>query len=59
MNASQHTAAADQLSAQVRDARCCDALDPCHTCRGLAMTARTHRHLARLAQTRVPAFACA
>lgn len=53
MNASHHTAAADQLAAQVRDARCCDALAPCHTCRRLAMTACTHRHLARVAQAQV------
>lgn len=59
MNASQHTAAADQLSAQVRDARCCDAIDPCHACRGQAMAARTHRHLARVAQAPMSEFACA
>lgn len=49
MNAQTHTAAADQLSAQVRDARCCDALDPCTSCRVMAEAARTHRHQARVA----------
>jgi hypothetical protein len=46
----EHTAAADQLAAQTRDARCCDALDPCASCRGAALNVRVRRHLVRVAQ---------
>lgn len=40
-------AEADQLAAQVRDARCCDALDPCPACRALREGVMVRRHIVR------------
>lgn len=37
------TAHADQLHAQIRDARCCDPFDPCDTCRGKTAEVRAIR----------------
>lgn len=47
-NATSHTATADQHNAASVKARCCDAFDPCVTCRGHRMSAQAHRHLARV-----------
>ncbi len=40
-------AEADQLAAQARDARCCDALDPCQECRRLRRGVVVRRYLVR------------
>lgn len=37
------TAHADQLHAELRDARCCDALEPCEPCREKAAEVRKAR----------------
>ncbi len=42
------TAEADQLAAQARDARCCDALAPCDRCRRLRQAVVARRYLARI-----------
>lgn len=52
MNTS-HTAHADQLHAEIRDARDCDALDPCQTCRDKTATVRAIRHTERVAAMRL------
>ena len=44
------TATADQLAADLRDRRCCDALDPCRRCQ----TGRVTVHVAR-AMVQIPA----
>lgn len=44
-----HTARADQLVAQLRDARCCDALRPCNSCRVARDEIVVRRHLAGVA----------
>lgn len=49
MNTS-HTAHADQLHAEVRDARDCDALDPCQSCRSKTAEVRAIRRAAVLAK---------
>lgn len=46
MNTTTRTAHADQLHATVRDARDCDALTPCVSCRGMASEVRAARHAA-------------
>lgn len=51
MNAS-HTARADQLHAEVRDARCCDALDQCEECTAKTRTVVAIRHAARVEAAR-------
>lgn len=57
MNASR-TAHADQLHAELRDARCCDALAPCDDCRAKAAEVRAIRHAERVAALTVyPSFA--
>jgi hypothetical protein len=59
MNASHHhTAAADQRGAQLVRARCCDAFDPCDTCRVGRVEVTVRRHLARVETAEVPAFTC-
>lgn len=42
------TAHADQLHAEVRDARDCDAIDPCESCQGMTTEVRAARHAARV-----------
>lgn len=49
MNITARTANADQLHATVRDARDCDALDPCESCRSMTREVVATRHAARLA----------
>ena len=39
---------ADQLAATLRDARCCDALDPCRPCQVGRMTVQVERVLASI-----------
>ena len=56
MNTAAHTAHADQLHAEVRDARCCDALDPCADCQGMTRTVVAIRHAERVAAMRVRAL---
>ena len=48
------TAHADQLHAEVRDARDCDALDPCTSCRAKTAEVRAIRHAARVAAVAIP-----
>lgn len=43
------TAHADQLHAEVRDARCCDALDPCAGCKAKTRAVVAIRHAERVA----------
>lgn len=43
-----HTAAADQLAADLRDRRCCDALDPCRSCQVGRATVQVGRRLAAI-----------
>jgi hypothetical protein len=45
-------AEADQLAAQLRDARCCDALDPCQDCLRLRDAVVARRHVVRVPQQR-------
>jgi hypothetical protein len=60
VNAShRHTAAADQRVAQLVRARCCDAIDPCDTCRVGRVEVAVRRHLVRMETVEVPAFTCA
>jgi hypothetical protein len=47
-------AEADQLAAQARDARCCDALDPCKSCLRLRQAVVARRYLLRIPQQRQP-----
>lgn len=42
------TSHADQLAATLRDARCCDALDPCRPCQVGRMTVQVERVLASI-----------
>lgn len=49
MNTTARTAHADQLHATVRDARDCDAINPCDTCRAKTAEVRATRHAARVA----------
>lgn len=48
MNITAATAHADQLAARIRDARCCDAINPCHSCRAMTAEVRAIRHAARV-----------
>lgn len=41
-------AQADRLHAEVRDARCCDALEPCASCKTKTRTVVAVRHAARV-----------
>jgi hypothetical protein len=45
-------AEADQLAAQARDARCCDALDPCPDCIRLRQAVVARRYLVRVPHQR-------
>lgn len=47
--ATEYRTQATTLSLQVRNARCCDALDPCHACRTSTEAARALMHWARVA----------
>ena len=46
------TAHADQLAASLRDARCCDALDPCESCAAARAVVQTVRHVAAIPMQR-------
>ena len=46
-------AEADQLAAQARDARCCDALDPCAACLRLRQGVQARRFVLRIPQQRL------
>lgn len=48
-NLTARIARADQLAATVRDARCCDALDPCATCTAGKREVHAVRHEMRVA----------
>lgn len=48
MTATDYLAQADRYATEVRAARDCDALDPCHLCRAKAEAARSLRHRARM-----------
>jgi hypothetical protein len=52
MNTTARTANADQLHATVRDARDCDAINPCASCQGMTTEVRAARHQARVAAHR-------
>lgn len=45
-------AEADQLASQARDARCCDALDPCPSCLQLRKAVAARRSIARIPRQR-------
>ena len=45
-------AEADQLAAQARDARCCDALDPCPDCLRLRQEVAARRYVVRIPRQR-------
>jgi hypothetical protein len=45
-------AEADQLAAQARDARCCDALDPCPECMRLRQAVVARRYVVRVPHQR-------
>jgi hypothetical protein len=45
-------AEADQLAAQARDARCCDALDPCADCLRLRQAVVARRFVLRIPRQR-------
>lgn len=45
-------AEADQLAAQARDARCCDALDPCPACIKLRQAVVARRYVVRIPRQR-------
>lgn len=45
-------AEADQLAAQARDARCCDALDPCPACMQLRQAVLARRFVTRIPRQR-------
>lgn len=47
-NLTARLARADQIAATVRDARCCDALEPCGTCRAGAAEVHAIHHAARV-----------
>lgn len=53
MNTTARTAHADQLHATVRDARDCDALTPCASCRAMSAEVQAARHEARINALRV------
>ena len=42
------TAHADQLAAELRNRRCCDALDPCRRCQVGRLTVQVERALVRV-----------
>lgn len=46
------TAHADQLAADLRDRRCCDALAPCRSCVVGGLTVQVGRRLATVPQQR-------
>lgn len=52
MNTTARTAHADQLHATVRDARDCDAINPCASCQGMTTEVRAARHAARVSAHR-------
>jgi hypothetical protein len=53
MTTSHHTAAADQRVAQLVAARCCDAFDPCDTCRVGRVEVTVRRHLTWVEQVEI------
>ena len=55
MTTTARTAHADQMHAEVRDARDCDALDPCASCQVKTATVRSARRVARVEAGRVNA----
>jgi hypothetical protein len=52
MTTTARTAHADQLHATVRDARDCDAINPCDSCQGMTVEVRAARHAARVSAHR-------
>jgi hypothetical protein len=52
MNTTAITAHADQLAAEVRDRRCCDALAPCDRCRVARTMVQVSRKLATVPKQR-------
>ncbi len=54
-NTTTATAHADQLHAEVRDARDCDAINPCANCRAKTTVVRAARHAERVAAGRINA----
>lgn len=47
-NLTARLAHADQVAADLRDSRCCDALEPCDACRATAREVHAARHAARV-----------
>ena len=48
MTTTATTTHADHLAAELRDRRCCDALDPCRSCKVGRMTVQVERALVRV-----------
>ena len=48
MTTAATTAHADHLAAELRNRRCCDALDPCRSCKVGRMTVQVERALVRV-----------
>jgi len=55
MTTTARTAAADQLHATTRDARDCDAINPCKSCRKMSAEVQAARREARVAALSVRA----